>query len=283
MRRMAKSSAVKKVARAAGAGGGRVTRPGERNVFFPLAMALVVILGVVFIVIARDERIGSADNSPPRVLDDHFHSAYTVYVCDGEIPPFPNDSIDPTGIHTHGDGLIHIHPWVSTVSGRKATLGAFFAESDLAISDTELTVPAGTLVEGVDDCDGEPAELRVLKWVSTSAQDPLVFDSELADVRFDQANGGQGQLFTIAFVAEDTDNADIPRPDDAALREILRLPPEDQPIDEPEPDPIAPTATTVVPSVSGDAPATTEVTETSEPESNDVPETTEVTETTEAG
>ena len=239
---MAKSSNSKLVARAAAAGGGRVARPGERNLFFPVAMALVVVLGVVFIFIARNERIDNADNSPPRVNQDHFHSAYRIDIC-GESIVLPNDSVDDrSGIHTHGDGLIHIHPFISTVSGRRATLGAFFEESDLVLSDTELSVPGRTLVEGTDTCNGEPGEIVVLKWVSVSADEPLVFDENLADVRLDQANASQGQLFTIAFVAEGTDTDDIPRPDDAFLRQYIGLPEADQPLGETDTgEPIVPT------------------------------------------
>lgn len=48
-------------------------------------------------------------------LADHWHSAYSIYVCD-EISPwvyFDDSGQDTTGIHSHGDGLIHIHPFVT--------------------------------------------------------------------------------------------------------------------------------------------------------------------------
>jgi len=255
---MANSSSLKKVSRAAASGGGRVSRPGERNVFFPLAMALVVIVGIVLIVIARGERIDNADNSPPRVNQDHFHSAVSIYACGTETPPFPSDTNDRTGISTHGDALIHIHPFLSTASGRNATIGVYFEENNAVLSDTEMGTPTGTLVEGVDTCGGEPGEVRVLKWVSTSAQDPLVFDTNVADVRLDQANASQGQLFTIAFVAEGTPNADIPRPDDTFLRQHIGLPPEDQPISDPALDDSTPPSSLVPDPVTGEAPETSE-------------------------
>jgi len=254
-RRMAKSSSLKKVSRAAASGGGRVSRPGERNVFFPLAMALVVIVGVILIVVARGERIENADNSPPRVNDDHFHSGFVINVC-GVESSLPNGRPDNrSGLHTHGDGLVHIHPFVSTVSGRNATVGAFFEEDGLLISDTELRLPSGSLVEGVDTCDGEPGEVRVLKWVTTSAQDPLVFDTEVASVRFDQANATQGQLFVFAFVAENTPNSDIPRPDDEFLGQYVILPPSEQPLGVDDTGDPLPSSSVVEPT---DAPVTSE-------------------------
>ena len=54
--RMARSAAAKKVAKAASAGGsGRSFRP-RRDILFPAAMLLVVLLGVVLILVARNER-----------------------------------------------------------------------------------------------------------------------------------------------------------------------------------------------------------------------------------
>jgi len=122
---MARSAAAKKVAKAASAGAGGKGAHAERSFLFPMAMVLVVALGVVLIFVARDQRTEIAPRGAP-LLSDHWHSTFNLYVCD-EISPttYPNDSEqDLTGLHTHGDGLIHIHPFVSTVSAQYATIGA---------------------------------------------------------------------------------------------------------------------------------------------------------------
>ena len=116
---MARSAAAKKVAKAASTGAGGKGAGGERKILFPAAMTLVALLGVALILVARNQRADLAPAGDPS-LDDHWHTAYGVYVCD-ELSPvmFPNDSSDNrTGIHTHGDGLIHIHPFVSSVTGQ---------------------------------------------------------------------------------------------------------------------------------------------------------------------
>ena len=52
-------------------------------------MLLVVILGVVLILMARNERSTNAPAGPPR-LGDHWHSLYAIYDCDDFIgDPLP--------------------------------------------------------------------------------------------------------------------------------------------------------------------------------------------------
>src|SRR3954447_7923083 len=73
---MGKASSAKKVARAARAGGSR--RAGQRRALgFPMAVFLVVGLGLTLVFFARSERITNAE---PKV-GDHIHAAYSTYTC----------------------------------------------------------------------------------------------------------------------------------------------------------------------------------------------------------
>lgn len=248
---MAKSSSVNKVARAAASGGRAQARPGERNIFFPLAMAGVVLIGIIFIVLARDERVSTADNSAP-LIGDHWHSAYEVNICGDVQPVLPNDSVDDrSGIHTHGDGLIHIHPFLTTVTGRQATLGAFFEEGGFELTDDRLQVSGQVYDEATAECDGEPAELVVLKWVNVTADDPLVFRDDLADVRLDNDDPARGQLFSVALIGvdADVDFSDL-KPDRTFLENYIDGELDLLPID--EPDPIDDTTPTTVADESGE-------------------------------
>ena len=201
-------------------------------------MILVVLLGVVLILVARTERADNAPAGPPR-LGDHWHSLYTIYECDDFVADvYPNDVDDFSGIHTHGDGLIHIHPFHTGVTGQFATVGAFMSEIGVEFDDSTLELPDGTILDesgaqcaspdpDSDDPDvSEPgAELRVMRWESVRAEKALGFDDNLNDVRF----LGDGQMLVFALVHPSVDNADIPRPDDAFLRSYLQIP-DDQPI-----------------------------------------------------
>ena len=202
-------------------------------------MLLVVALGVVLILVARNERSSNAPAGPPR-LGDHWHSLYAIYDCDEFIfDLYPNDVDDQSGIHTHGDGLIHIHPFHTGVTGQFATVGAFMREIEVEMTDSRLELPDGTILDesgegcaspdpNSDDPDvAEPgAELRIMRWETLQAEKALAFTDDLRDVRF----LGDGQIFVFAFVHPSIDNADVPRPDDAFLRAYLNLPPEDQPL-----------------------------------------------------
>ena len=170
--------------------------------------------------------VAAVADGRPRANEDHFHSTYLIYVCGEKVRPFPEDSRDDiTGIHTHGEGLIHIHPFQERVAGKNATLGVFFTESLGHLSDHLIAVPSGEFEEGIDSCGGEPADIRVLKWDTVDDVSPTVYTEELAGIRFDQPHQREGQLFTIAFVASSTSDRSIPRPDDTLLREYLGLPP----------------------------------------------------------
>ena len=74
--------------------------------------------------------------------------------------------------------------------------------------------------------EGEPAEIRVLKWNTLEAEKPAVFKENLSEVRLNE----DGQLFVFAIVAESMDDEDISRPNDAYLRQYLGLSVEQQPL-----------------------------------------------------
>ncbi len=219
---MGKASSSKKVARAAKAGGGRARAAGERNLLFPVALSLVMVLGLVLVVYARDTRSAEALEAPLANVD-HWHSAYGVFICDEMSPDLP-EFVAPQngGNHTHGDGLIHIHPFATSRSGENATLANWFADAGTALGgggvleDDRLVLPAGaTYEEGTDTCeglDGDPI-VQVAVWESAQAgidgADPVIVTENFDDIRF----AADGQAFTIAFAPEGTE---IPLPANTA-------------------------------------------------------------------
>ena len=147
---MGKASSAKKVARAARAGGSR--RPGQRRpIGFPLIVASVVILGFVLVVFARSSRDATAE---PRSQADgadaqHWHAAYGLSFC-GEFVRTSDEGTaltdvgeDALGIHTHGDSIIHIHPFIDSAAGRNARMQIFFDQVTLDAADSTVTFPDG--------------------------------------------------------------------------------------------------------------------------------------------
>jgi hypothetical protein len=202
---MGKASSAKKVARAARAGG-RSSAGRQRNLLFPGVIGAIVLFGSALIWYAADERKGDTDVPP--VIGDHWHAAFGIYVC-GEWQPDIPEFENTTGVHTHGDGVIHIHPFSQSGAGENATLGTFLEDTDVDLSDDELTIGEQTWKEGEDQCDGEDAELVVAQWedVSDESSEPALLTGGLSDIRF----RSDGEGYTVAFVPEG--ETDIPKPE----------------------------------------------------------------------
>ena len=216
---MGKASSNKKVARAAKAGGGRARSAGERNVLFPASLTIVVILGTVLVVYAREERSATALKRPI-ANEDHWHAAHGFYVCDELLPDLPEyHPPQNRGVHGHGDGLIHIHPFATARAGENATQRNYIADGGEMLGggdqfdDNRLGVPGDeTYVEGKDNCDGVDGDpiVQVAVWDTSVAaidgQDPdRVVTQDLGSIRFDD----DGRVYTIAFAPRD---AEIPPP-----------------------------------------------------------------------
>jgi hypothetical protein len=206
---MGKASSSKKVARAARAGG-RSSGTKQRNLLFPSVIGVIVLLGTALIAFAANDRKSEADVAPV-ANQDHWHAAIGVSVC-GEAQPPTQEFESPIGIHTHGDGVIHIHPFSDGGAGENATLGAYLEGAGIEVSDTTLTIGDESWEEGEDECDGEAAELIVAQWkdVQSTDENPALIRRDFDDIRF--RDDGEG--YTIAFVPEGT--TDIAKPESAA-------------------------------------------------------------------
>jgi hypothetical protein len=131
---------------------------------------MVAIVGVFLVVTSRNERLSagnpiSADKpraSAPekKFAGDHWHAAYGIYICDNFVPDIQSDR-DPTGIHTHGDGVIHIHPFTRAVSGSKATFEVFADAVGLSVSENQVKAGDKTYKNG-DKCGDKEGRLKVL-------------------------------------------------------------------------------------------------------------------------
>ncbi len=152
----------------------------------------------------EDESAGDGAAGDGPGVGDHWHAAYGIYICDDFVDPLLDES-DPEGIHTHGDGVIHIHPFEESAAGENATLGKFFEAMQIELDDGGLFSDAGSLEAGIDCPDG-PAEVRVARWtLSTLNQPPTIIDSGLADIRFTE----DLEIYTLAFAPT---GAEIPPP-----------------------------------------------------------------------
>ena len=163
-------------------------------------MAVVVVLGVLLVGWARSNREAT---SAPR-LGDHWHSVYDIHVCADEVVGHWRPKVvverDPDGIHTHGDGLIHIHPFNSLATGDSAQLGKFFEAFGGYITDSAIKLDTGEVIEEGFYCGDQPAVLTVARFDAQDRdREPQVYTQNLADIRFLKNLEG----FTISFVPGD--------------------------------------------------------------------------------
>ena len=230
------SRAVRRAARTAEQSGAakRFRRP---SLGFPAIIAIIVVLGVALVAFAANNRETAAR---PRQNEDHWHSPYAVWDCvnggtadDPIFEPVFDSSRDEEGIHSHQDGVIHIHPFFDRTAGRNAQVKAFFREMGAEISEEAIVMPGGielgieeerTIVDDEGnpildedgnvqteiapvECDGDPVIIQVARWRRSSQleRDPVIYTEDLEDVRFlaDQ------EAFVFARAPE---GADIPPP-----------------------------------------------------------------------
>ncbi len=147
---MAKSKYTRARIRAAGRQGKR--RGGGR--WFAAAMSLIVVFGVVGIVLVRDGSDSSGVSPQPGnpttgAPGDHWHTALAANICGEWISPpaeFENSAENINvriGIHTHGDGFIHTHPFTSSEGGTNATFGRFLSYGGWSASEDSLSLWGG--------------------------------------------------------------------------------------------------------------------------------------------
>lgn len=99
---------------------------------------------------------------------DHWHAQYLVVVCGEWLPSF--DAFQG-GVHSHGDTLIHVHPFSAEDEGSNATLGLFFQRAGGSLSADTLVLPSGETYSNGDSCpNGESGQLRVSDFSPSTLQ-----------------------------------------------------------------------------------------------------------------
>jgi hypothetical protein len=156
----------KKVTRAARTSGGRTAR-GATPWGWYMAMAIVVALGTVGVYTSREQRLDKANaggGDSPKV-GEHWHAALGVYECDHFTENVKDNGRDPLGIHTHNDGIMHIHPFVKSAAGKNATIKIFADTVGMKVNVTSFKLPGEekTFRDG-QKCKGKTGEVTL--WVN---------------------------------------------------------------------------------------------------------------------
>jgi hypothetical protein len=122
-----------------------------------VAIAVVVLVGVGLIAFTVNGNNSSgAGTAPPQPADpasgrpqDHWHTYLGADICGQWLTPVPafensaqNASVQ-AGIHSHGDGLIHTHPFTTAEAGKNATLGKYAGYGGWSVSSDSIDAWVG--------------------------------------------------------------------------------------------------------------------------------------------
>ncbi len=195
---MGKASNTKKVNRAAATGGGR-TAGRKAPVGWYSALFVVVVLGVMGVYFSSsnlNDRKTAGTVDPPAVNKDHWHMAYGFNLCGKWSAPLKDGpSGDTTGIHTHEDGLIHIHPFVSSVAGKNATFGKLMDDTDTSVTATSVNLKRdGEKFKNGDKCGKKEGVLTARVFKNLKDNEGTLLDGNPSSYRMKD-----GQLIVISF------------------------------------------------------------------------------------
>lgn len=139
-----------------------MNRAELRRFLIVVAPFAFVLAGVALIggVVLGDASSATAPDAP-RVGEDHWHARYAFVVCDVVQPNAP--TWEGTGVHTHGDGIIHIHPFTASEEGRGARLVKWFEYGGGKLTDNSVQLPGSSDVYlNGDECpDGSEGKVQL--------------------------------------------------------------------------------------------------------------------------
>ena len=207
---MGKASSSKKVARAAGTGGGRTNRSSTPWTFVGL-LALIVVVGVALTFTSRN-RAQNEKNAlttsnasvAPTIGGTPWNEGFAVDICGRFQPPIKVAS-DVEGLTTDGNGVIHIAPKIKSAAGRNATLGELAKSLGITVSASQIKLRGSKTYVNGEDCSGRPAKVYIKQYPYVGATGTLLTDDPGTVPLVDQS------LLTVAFVPS-ADKSKIPAP-----------------------------------------------------------------------
>lgn len=137
-----------------------------RHMYFPPWVPVAVIIVAVFGILGLLFVTRSATGAPH--ISDHWHASYTYYKCGNKMPNAP--TWEGVGVHTHGDGIFHIHPFSRSEEGSGARMVKWFEYGGGELSQDTIRLPGESpentahngdiCKEGTPEA-GEPGVLQV--------------------------------------------------------------------------------------------------------------------------
>jgi hypothetical protein len=138
----------------------RVKQRKSGSLAYGAIITAIVIIGVAGIALSRSG--GPATDLSGPNIGDHWHAAFGVNICGSWKTNTPQYEA-ATGIHSHGDGFIHMHPLSRAGANDNATVGLFLKQAGEKVSETQIKLTDGTDMKNGDVCknlDNKPGKVR---------------------------------------------------------------------------------------------------------------------------
>ncbi|MEE9285417.1 MAG: hypothetical protein V3V35_06800, partial [Dehalococcoidia bacterium] len=107
------------------------------GIYLPPWVPVVAVIAVVFGILGLLFFTRSATGAPRTT--DHWHARYEITVCGVRQPNVPSFS-GGVGVHTHGGGLIHMHPFTPSGEGSGARLVRWFDYGGGKLTQDEMRI-----------------------------------------------------------------------------------------------------------------------------------------------
>jgi hypothetical protein len=115
---------------------------------------------------SKPEPSSSDDGSSARTgaaVGQHWHAAFGLQICGKLADPLRDAAPDQSGLHSHGEGLIHIHPFAPQFAGPNASLATFLNTEGITLEGSKVIhLPGGGELDTAEGCDGKPATIRLI-------------------------------------------------------------------------------------------------------------------------
>src|SRR2546426_1916156 len=172
-------------------------RRRRNNRGFIVAVVAIFVLGVALIALAKNDNSSSKSaKGPGAKLGDHWHAAIGINFCGTWQANLPQYEPSPnTGVHSHGDGFIHLHPFSAAGAGRNANVGLFYRQAGDKVSATEIKYGKQTFKNG-DVCDNLDKKPGLVRW-SVNGQEKTGNPADYAP--------NDRDVIALAFVPKDAD------------------------------------------------------------------------------
>ena len=164
---------------------------------FVVFIVATFVLGVALIALAKNDNSSSKSaKGPGAKLGDHWHAAIGINFCGTWQANLPQYEPSPnTGVHSHGDGFIHLHPFSAAGAGRNATVGLFYRQAGANVSATAIKYGKQTYKNG-DVCDRLDKKPGLVRW-SVNGQEKTGNPANYAP--------NDRDVIALAFVPKDAD------------------------------------------------------------------------------